>query len=175
MTRIANLVPEIGLELAADVQRTGLLAEIAWSPSPLRWATLDNRTFGGNSFVRTPFDVEDLVVDGLRVSGTLVVNNADLTFGGQVLANGMRGRAIKLWAYFAQVLPDRGAVLLTDQAVAASVEIGPQAVRIGLRGRVEFLRAPRSYVGPQAGFNTLLPAGTVLRINGQNIRLERRG
>jgi hypothetical protein len=175
MTRLVNLVSEWAWELNADVPQSGILVEIAWPGTPLRWSSFDNRTFQGNEFVRTPFEVEDLVLDGLRVGGTLIVNNADLAFGSSVLANGLRGRSIKIWTYLPRLSGDRFVTLLTDLAVAGGVEIGPDVVRITLRSRVEFLRSPRSYVGPQAGFNTMLPAGTVLRINGQNIRLDRRG
>jgi hypothetical protein len=47
-------------------------------------------------------------------------------------------------------------------------------VRISLRHRSEFIASPRTYVNPQAGFTNLLPAGTVLRINGIDLRLDRR-
>ena len=38
----------------------------------------------------------------------------------------------------------------------------------------QYLTSPRTYVTPDNGFNVLLAAGTVLRINGQDIRLDRR-
>jgi hypothetical protein len=34
--------------------------------------------------------------------------------------------------------------------------------------------SPRTYVGVGAGFNQMLAAGTVLRINGVDVRLDRR-
>lgn len=159
--------------LAAPVQRPGLLVQVGFS-SPVRWCSYGAVTWNGLTWAAEDVSVESLQVDALRVSGTLVIGNADDVAGALVLSEGIADKTITLWSF------DAGATALADvvwlcDAVGAGAEVGSEQVRINLRHRSEFGQAPRTFVNPAAGFNNLLPPQAVLRINGVDWRMSRRG
>jgi len=47
-------------------------------------------------------------------------------------------------------------------------------VLVGVRDKAEFMLGPRATVSREFGFNSLLPAGKVLVINGISFTLERK-
>ena len=85
----------------------------------------------------------------------------------------MQDRAIEIWGYDAAATAT-GDVVWLGRAVGASAEVGQLEARIALRHRTEFQQSPRTYINAAAGFNQLLPAGVVLRINGIDWQLQRR-
>lgn len=159
--------------LGAPVQQPALLVELGYT-SPARFSSFGTIVWNGVTWTREDVAVEDLVVRALQVQGTLVIGNNDGAAGTQALAAGLVDRSIRLWAYDAAATAAADVVWLAD-AAAGVTEISPRQLRIQLRHPCELVTAPRTFVGPAAGFNTLLPAGTVLRINGQDVRLERQG
>jgi hypothetical protein len=156
--------------LAAPVQRPGLLVQIGYAPV-LRLSSRGAVTWGGQSWAAADMQVVGLQVQPFSVSGTLVLGNMDGSAGAMALAQGVQDRLITIYAFDGGATSD--ATWLAT-AVGASAQVSPRDVRINLRHRCEFMASPRTYVNPQAGFTHLLPAGTVLRINGIDIRLDRR-
>lgn len=159
---------------AGPVQRPGWLVEMHFD-TVQRWSSQGTVTWGGHTWQGTGLQVEGLAVQPLRVSGTLVLDNADGVLGSLLLLQGVQDRQVTVYGFDAGALGATADALWLCQAVGASAQIGPVDVRIALRHRMEFVASPRTYVTPEAGFNHLLPADTVLRINGIDMRLERRG
>lgn len=116
--------------------------------------------------------IDDLVVDALRVSGALVLDNSDDVAGTLVLGEGINDRAITIWGYDAQATGSADVVWLAS-AVGAGALVSEREVRIELRHRTEFTVSPRTYANAEAGFSNLLGAGTTLRINGIAYQLDR--
>lgn len=168
-----SLSAALSTALGAPVQQPALLVEIGYA-TPARYSSFATITWNGLTWTREDVAVEDLVVRALQVQGTLVIGNNDNAAGTAALAAGLVDRSIRLWGYDAAATATADVVWLAD-AVAGVTEISPRALRIQLRHPCELVTSPRTFVGPAAGFNTLLPAGTVLRINGLDVRLERQG
>ena len=97
------------------------------------------------------------------------IGNADRVMGALVLGEGVAERAIDIWAVWSGVVePIHLFSGVGDEAqVAERVDIA----LVGEHQRTAFL--PRRFINAASGFRTLLPAGTVVRIGQQTIRLER--
>jgi hypothetical protein len=158
--------------LAAPVQRPALLVQVGFSPTE-RWSSMGTLSWDSHTWTARSLRVDDLQVQPLRVSGTLVLGNADDVAGTLVLGQGIQDRAIRIWGYDAAATGAADVLWLCD-AVGAAAQVDAREVRITLRHRTELQLSPRTQVGAAAGFTHLLPAGTVLRINGQAYTLERR-
>jgi hypothetical protein len=157
--------------LGAPVQRPALLVEAAFATTQ-RWSSMSNVTWNSQSWTARDMRVEGLAVQALRVSGTLVLGNADDAAGTLVLGEGVQDRLFRIWGYDAAATALADVVWLAD-AVGGSATVTPREVRIALRHRSEFVAAPRTLVTPAAGFNTTMAAPTIVRINGIDYRLER--
>lgn len=158
---------------AAPVQRPGWLVEMHFA-TVQRWSSHGPVVWGGFTWAANDLRVESLSVDALAVSGTLVVGNADDAIGTLLLAEGVQDKRVVVYGFDAGATGAADVLWLCD-AVGASAQIDTTAARISLRHRSEFVQSPRTYVNAAAGFTHLLPADTVLRINGIDMRLERRG
>lgn len=167
-----SLSSALSAALGAPVQQPALLVEIGYA-TPVRWSSFSTLTWSGNTWSKEDVSVQDLAVRALALEGQLVVGNADGAAGSQALTEGLTDRSIRLWGYDAAATESGDVVWLCD-AVAGPVDITPREMRVALRHPCERVMAPRTYVGPAAGFATLLPAGTVLRINGNDVQLSRR-
>ncbi|MCA0328031.1 MAG: hypothetical protein LCH89_20880, partial [Proteobacteria bacterium] len=148
------------------------LVEVGF-PTVERWTSMSTLPWGGHTWTARALSVEGLQVQPLRVSGTLVLGNLDGVAGALVLTHGVQDRPITLYGYDAAAT-GAADVVWQAAAVGGAAQVGPREVRIALRHRTEHQMSPRTYVGQTAGFQQLLPDGTVLRINGQTIKLERR-
>lgn len=168
-----SLSSALSAALGGPVQQPAYLVQAAFT-TVQRWSSHGTVTFGGNTFAQRDMTVEGLQVQALAVRGTLILGNADDVAGTLVLAEGTQDRAITIWGYDAGATAS-GDIVLLARAVGASADVGLADVRIALRHRSEFQQSPRTYCNAAAGFRTLLPAGTVLRINGLDIKLNRRG
>lgn len=168
-----SLSSALSAALGAPVQRPALLVQIAFAPEQ-RWSSMATVTWNTQTWTARHLRVEGLLVQPLRVSGTLVLGNDDGAAGALVLGQGIKDKRILVYGYDAAALSAaEDAVWLCD-AVGASATVDAREVRITLRHRAEFVQSPRTYCNAAAGFNSLLPAETVLRINGIDMRLERR-
>lgn len=157
--------------LGAPVQQPAILVEIMFA-TPKRLSSFAALTWNALNWAFDDVAVDDLAVDALRVSGSLRIGNADGFMGNQVVSEGIYDRAINLWAYDAAATATADVVWLAS-AVGASAEISNEQVVIQLRHKAEMTLAPRTFVNSDT-FGTLLPAGAVLRINGMDMRLQRR-
>lgn len=166
-----SLSGALSAALHAPVQRPALLVQVGFSPV-VRWSSMSTITWNSATWTARALRVEDLQVQPLRVSGTLVLGNLDDVAGTLVLAQGIQDKPITLWGYDAAATGAADVVWLAN-AVGGAAQIGEREVRITLRHRTELQLSPRTFIGPDTGFTCLLPTGTVLRINGQAVRLER--
>lgn len=168
-----SLSGALSAALGAPVQRPAILVEAQFSATQ-RWSSHATVGWNGHTWQAQAMRLDNLLVQAFAVNGTLLLRNEDDTAGTLVLSQGVHDVRFIVWGY------DAAATALADvvwlgEAVGAGAEITPRDVRITLRHRTEFVQSPRTYVGAAAGFNHLLPGGTVLRINGIDMRLERRG
>jgi hypothetical protein len=136
-----------------------------------RWSSHSTISWSGNTWTAIGLRMEDLAVGVLAVGGTLAMSNADNTIGTLVLAEGVKDRAITIYGYDAA---EPTAVVWLASAVGARAMVAPREVRIDLRHRAEYTASPRTFVDAAAGFTQMLPSGTVMRINGVDVRLDRR-
>jgi hypothetical protein len=156
--------------LSAPVTRPAVLVQADFA-TVQRWTSGAARDWDGHSWTAPGMRVEDLAVGTLELTGTLVLANADGSAGTLVLDEGVKDRPFTLWGYDAAAPTE---VVWLGAAVGARAQVDPRQVRISLRHRSEYTVSPRTYVGVGAGFNQMLAAGTVLRINGVDVRLDRR-
>ena len=157
--------------LAAAVQRPAILVSIGFS-TVQRYSSADTLSWNGNTWTAANIRVDGLSVDALRVSGSLVIGNLDDAIGALILAQGIQDKAITIYGYDAAATATADVVWLAS-AVGASAQLSAREARITLRHKSEFTSGPRTYVNSAAGFTQLLPAGTTLRINGIDYKLER--
>lgn len=158
--------------LNAPVQQPAIFVQAGFA-TVRRWSSFSTTTWNGQTWTLEDISVQDLRIDALRVSGTLIIGNADDAAGALVLTESPADVPITIWGYDAAATATADVVHLCD-AVGAGARIESRGVSIALRSPSEFLLAPRQFVGPQTGFNTLLPAGNVISINGIAYKLERR-
>lgn len=168
-----SLTTALATALGAPVQMPAFLVELGFG-TVQRYSSRATLSWGGNSWVGTPMDVDGLRVGPLRVEGTLSLDNRDGAIGTLVRAEGVQDRTIKLWGYDAAATAT-GDVVWLATAVGSAASIGETAVQINLRHRQEFTVSPRVTCSPEAGFGNMLPSGAVLNINGIELRLDRRG
>ncbi len=158
--------------LGGPVQRPAYLLQASFS-TVRRWSSHGTIAWGGFTWAARDMTVEGLQVQALAIRGTVVLGNADDAAGALVLAEGVQDIPITIYGYDAGATAS-GDVVLLGRAVGATAEVGPMDVRVSLRHKAEFQQSPRTYCNAAAGFKTLLPAGTVIRINGVDIKLDRR-
>ncbi len=166
-----SLSSPLNTALAAPVQRPALLVSMAFA-STQRWSSGATLSWNGFTWTGRELAVENLVVEALRVSGTLVLGNLDDAIGTLILSEGVQDKVITIYGYDAAATATADVVWLCT-AVGARAQLTHRQARIALRHKCEFTAGPRTYVNGAAGFNWLQPAGTTLRINGIEMRLER--
>lgn len=164
-----TLSSALSTALAAPVQQPAILVEVGFS-TPSRWSSFATLAWNGYTWMKEAIEVQGLAVQALTVSGSLVIGNGDDVAAALVLNEGVADRPIRIWGYDAAATALGDVVLLAD-AVGAAATIATDAVTITLRAPNEFTLAPRTFVNYAAGFAHLLPAGTVLKINGAAYKL----
>lgn len=168
-----TLTAALTTALGAPVQQPGLLIEAGFA-TVRRWSSRDTRSWNAQTWTAAPVRIDDLRIGALQVSGTLRLDNREGEFGALVLSEGVQDRAFRIWGFDAAAAATADVVWLCD-AAGASAQVDDREVAVTLAHRAERTVAPRVFVGSdQAVLTQLLPAGTVLRINGQNYTLERR-
>lgn len=156
--------------LGAAVQQPAILVSIGFS-EPVRWSSYSTLSWGGYTWNKYDVRLDGLNVDAYRLSGTLAIGNGDDVAAAMVLNEGIQDRSISIWGYDAAAPTDM--VWLAD-AAGGSAQVGAQQVLIELRHPCALLLSPRTFVNATS-FGPTLPDGAVLRINGQDVRLARRG
>jgi hypothetical protein len=156
--------------LGAPVQRPALLVRIDFT-TPWRATTDATMTWDAQTWTRADLAVENLAVEALRITGSVVIGNADNVIGALLLNEGITDKRVRVWGYDAAATALADVVLLAD-AVGSTYGLTPRDARIELRHPAEHVYGPRTYIAPEA-LGPLLPTGTVLRINGTDYTLER--
>ena len=157
---------------SGPVQRPAVLVQMDFS-TPSRWSSGATTSWNSQTWTAADVRVEGLSVDALGVSGTLIVGNLDDAIGTLVLSQGVQDIPITIYGFDGAATGAADVVWLAS-AVGASAQLSAREARITLRHKAEFTASPRTYVNAAAGFTNVLPAGTVLRINGIDYKLERR-
>lgn len=157
--------------LGAPVQRPALLVELAFSPVK-RWSSYSDLTWAGVNWTKEDVTLESLQVGALSLTGALRIGNGDGAIAALVRAQGVQDRSVRIWGYDAGATAAGDVVWLAD-GICGAAQIGADAVRIELRHPCEYTLSPRTFV-TDGDFAPLLPAGTVLKINGQAYTLARR-
>lgn len=160
--------------MGARVTRPIYLVEVDFMPVS-RLSTAGDVTWNGLSWS----GARSVEVSGLSSDGTgsaraaLSVGNVDLAFGTLALSQGVADRAVTIWSGDATALA-AGDLVQVFAGVIQSAEVGDERVTFALGSvgsRTQF--SPRRFIGPSAGFMTLLPAGTQIRMGTQTYTLER--
>lgn len=167
-----SLSSALSTALGSPVQRPAILVEVNFSPVLRLSSGPTVPSWGGHSWQAAAVGVDGLRVAAFRVQGTLVLDNTDGVIGGLCVNQGVQDRTIRIWGFDAAATGAPDVVWLCD-AQGSATRIDERDVRIALRHRAELTTTPRAIVGPAAGINQRLAAGTVLRINGIDYRLER--
>lgn len=167
-----GLSSALSMALGAPVQLPAILVQFGFT-TVQRWSSYNTVSWNAQTWTKEDIGIDGLMVQALKVSGTLIIGNADGAIGATVLSQGVQDRAVTIWGYDAAATAAADVVWLAS-AVGGSAQVGLRDVRISLRHPSEYVQAPRTFIGPAAGFNGLLPAGASLRINGIDYRLERR-
>ena len=169
-----SLSAALGTAFAGPVQRPGWLVSISFSTSTTRLSSLQDTTYGGQTYCAADVDVSRITLDqqaGIR--GSLVLGNLDDSFGALVLGDGVADRQIAITAF------DGGAVGTDADFVPVAVALGgrtridPAKVSIDLRSPVAYVSTPRAFINAAHGFTYLLPAGVEFKVGGQSYKIER--
>ena len=158
----------------APVTQPLYLIEIGFAPA-LRLSTRGDVIWNALSWSGgEAIAVGSLDADGSgRQSGTIQVGNLDDYAGTLVLAQGVADRPVKIWKADGAALDVADPVLVFDGVVErADVDISRVSLSLAGSGtRSAF--APRRVIGPAAGFNFLMPAGSKIKIGATTYTLER--
>lgn len=160
--------------LGGAVQKPAFLVSIGWA-TPRYYSTHGTVSYDGQSWTATDIDVSRIGIEAARVSGTLRLGNADDVLGALVLNEGVSDKAIRIVGY------DAGATATADfvelvRCVGGRATVATDRVEISLRDSNAYVYAPRTFITVAAGspFTQLMPAGSIVNINGQSYRLERK-
>lgn len=156
---------------ASAIQKPAWLVYVGFS-TPLRLSSYGDVTYDSNTWSAYDVDVSRIRVDAVRVSGELVIQNADDLVGALILAEGVADRVIHIYGYDAGATDTADIVHLVT-CVGGASSLSHDRVSIGLRASTEYTSAPREFVNSASGFTYMIPAGTQLRINGQVYKVER--
>lgn len=163
--------PAAAAAAAKRITRPLYLVEIVWPAAPIsRLCTGGDVAWRGTAWS----GLARVEVSGLGAgkAGRLVLGNVDGAFG-TLAAGDVADAPVRIWEGHADALGDDDP-RFAFEGVIDSVEITDDAVSLGLVAegtRTQF--APRRVIGPESGFNVLLPAGTRMTFGGRTIVLER--
>jgi len=167
---VKTLTPALETALAADVQKPAWLVSIAFS-STVYLSSYANVDFDSHTWLAADIDVGRIKLDGLAVSGSLTIGNADDAFASAVLNEGVAGRQIRIYGYDAAATATADIIMLA-QCVGGKATVDASRVTIALREAFYSMHTPRQFVRAPT-FNALLPSGSSFTINGQTYKIER--
>jgi len=158
----------------APVQRPAWLVQIDLSSS-VYLSSYDTVTWNGQTWNPVNVNVNSIRVAALVISGNLVLGNADDMGASLVLNETFTDKRIRIWGYDMGVgaTPATTVPHFICDAVGAGADIDPGYVSVGLRHACEYRVGPRATVTAKYGFNTILPAGRTISINGTTFVLQR--
>ena len=169
-----SLSSSLSTAFAGPVQRPGWLVSIQFSTSTTRLSSMQDTTYGGQTYYAADVDVSKVSLDqqgGIR--GNLVLGNLDDGFGALVLGEGVADRQITITAFDAGAVGTDADFVPIAVAIGGRARIDPAKVSIDLRSPVAYVSTPRAFINAAHGFTYLLPAGVEFKIGGQTYKLER--
>lgn len=157
------------------VTQPGWLLRIDWPGAVLRWSSLGiDVAAAGQVFLPGAFRVDQLSVDGVRLTGTLSLANADFRFNDRVRYP-LAGVSVALWVVDAGALADSD-VRLVGVGVLAGGQAAQPFARLSVATATARSMCPRAVVNRANGFNWLTPAGASIALSGGSyLTLERAG
>jgi hypothetical protein len=128
-------------------------------------------TWGGFTWVGTDVRIDSMRrTTGAAKGAQISIQNSDLAYGTLVLSEGVSDKVMKIYSVYAGAPAD--AVLEFD-GVGDSAEVGERVTISMLGAATQASFAPRRRISVATGFNTLLPAGTIIRMGTTSYTLER--
>lgn len=168
-----TLTSALETALGGPVQKPGWFLYMDLANGVTRLSSRATTTWDGYQWTGANFDVSGLRIEALAVTGSIIFNNVDNAYSSLFLNNSPTDRPFKIWGYDAAALGATDPVLLVPDGVGAGARFNTKTVEVGVRDAAEFLLAPRDVVSPENGFNSVLPAGSTLVINGVSYTVER--
>lgn len=152
----------------------GWLVEIGFE-TPLRLSSRGTVEVLGNTFTGWDVQVTGIAIDAAKpaTAGTLTLGDHDQSISALVLGEGLAGREVRVWRYFAEAVEDDDPVLMFYGVAGASSGGAARRVTAALIAReASVLYSPRRYLTRETGFSFLPPAGKVITFNGERYQLE---
>lgn len=147
--------------------------EINWSPVSCL-STNGDQTWNGRSWSgAAKAAVSGLASSGSAAStGQIILGNSDRAFGSLALGD-VQDVAVRIWEGHADALADADPRLVFS-GVIDSAEIDDKQVTLTLgSSKSAGAYSPRLTIGPGAGFNVLLPAGSRVSAGNQTFVIQR--
>jgi hypothetical protein len=159
---------------SALTTQPGWLVEIGFT-TPLRLSSRGTVETLGNTFTGWDVQVSGIAVDGTRpaTSGSLTLGDHDQSISALVLGQGLAGREVRVWRYFAEAIDDLDPVLMFFGVAAQSAGGAARQIQVALVAReASVLYSPRRYMTRESGFSVLPPTGKVITFNGERYALQ---
>ena len=156
------------------VTRPGYLVEIGFE-EPLRLSSRGTVEVLGNTWTAWDVRVSGLAHDGGRpaTAGQLVLGDSDQSITALVLGEGVAGKEVSVWRYFADAVEEADPVRVFHGVAGSSSGGADRTVQIALVAReATVLFAPRRYMTSETGFHAIPAAGKKITVNGENYTLE---
>lgn len=156
------------------VTQPGYLVEIGFE-TPLRLSSRGDVAVLGNDWTAWDVRVAGMAHDGARpaTSGSLTLGDHDQSITALVLGEGVAGREVSVWRYFAVAIAEADPVRIFHGVAGGASGGAGRTVQIQLVAREStILYAPRRYMTPETGFTGIPAAGKVLVFNGEKYILQ---
>lgn len=156
------------------VTTPGYLVEIGFE-EPLRLSSRGTVEVLGNTWTAWDVRVSGLAHDGAKpaTAGALTLGDADQSITALVLGEGVAGREVSVWRYFADAVDADDPVRVFHGVAGSSSGGGDRTVQIQLVApEATVLYAPRRYMTAETGFHAIPAGGKKLTFNGQVYTLE---
>lgn len=164
----------ISVTLQTEVDRRitmpGFLLEILFPGGPARFCSRGDQSVLGSDWVGWDLQIGGLQFQGANSSAgvTIALGNSDMSIGALVLAEGVVGRAVRIWIFYGNAPIDEDTQLVfAGLALSARIpEVGPVTIPASPRA-ASVLRLPKRYVTKEGGFSILPARGAKITVNGE--------
>lgn len=158
----------------ALVTQPGVLVEIGFD-TPLRLSSRGDVAVLGNDWTAWSVRVSGLSFDPAKPAsgGAVVLGDHDQSITALVLGEGVAGREVRVWRYFAEAIDADDPVMVFSGLAGAASGGADRSVSIALVARESTTRySPRRYMTRETGFSAIPAAGKKLTFNGQLYELK---
>lgn len=156
------------------VTRPGYLVEIGFDPF-LLLSSRGSVTAMSNYWTGWDVRISGLANDADRPAGggSMTLGDADQSISAMVLSQGLAGREVTIWRYFAGAVADADPVVVFN-GIAGRVSGGmSREITVALVARESStLFSPRRYMTKETGFSALPAAGQVFVFNNEKYVLQ---